>query len=257
MSRPSVFITGAAAGIGRTAALHFARQGWFVGAYDVDEAGLSSLKAELGDGMTGRLDVCNYDAWTHSLEAFFTAAGGRLDVLVNNAGILSSGPFENTPIARHHLMVDVNLKGMMNGCHAALPWLQKTSDSRVINLASASAIYGQPSLATYSATKFAVRGLTEALDLEWQHFGIRVMSVWPLFVQTAMVSDMDAKSIKALGVQLTPQHVAAVILQVALYRGRPKVHWPVGLQGKLFQQSSKYSPEWLNRMVNAYIAGKH
>ena len=76
-----------------------------------------------------------------------------------------------------------------------------------------------------------MRGLTEALDLEWQHFGIRVMSVWPLFVQTAMVSDMDAKSIKALGVQLTPQHVAAVILQVALYQGRPKVHWPVGLQG--------------------------
>lgn len=257
MSRPSLFITGAAAGIGRTTALHFARQGWFVGAFDVDEVGLASLRAEMGDGMTGRLDVCDYDAWTRALETFFRAAGGRLDVLVNNAGILSSGPFEATPIARHHFMVDVNLKGVQNGCHAALPWLQQTPDSRVINLASASAIYGQPSLATYSATKFAVRGLTEALDLEWHQFGIRVMSVWPLFVQTAMVNDMDAKSIKALGVKLTPQDVAEVILQAAQHKGRPKVHWPVGLQSKLFQQTSKYSPEWLNRFINFHIAAKH
>lgn len=257
MSRPSLFITGAAAGIGRTTALHFARQGWFVGAFDVDEVGLASLRAEMGEGMTGRLDVCDYEAWTRALERFFHAAGGRLDVLVNNAGILSSGPFEATPIARHHLMVDVNLKGVQNGCHAALPWLQQTPGSRVINLASASAIYGQPSLATYSATKFAVRGLTEALDLEWHQFGIRVMSVWPLFVQTAMVNGMDAKSIKALGVKLTPQDVAEVIWQAARYNGRPKVHWPVGLQSKLFQQTSKYSPEWLNRFINFHIAAKH
>ncbi len=257
MSRPSIFITGAAACIGRATALQFARQGWFVGAFDVDEVGLASLKVEMGSGMTGRLDVCDYEAWTGAMEAFFRAAGGRLDVLVNNAGILSSGPFEATPIARHHLMVDVNLKGVQNGCHAALPWLQQTSGSRVINLASASAIYGQPSLATYSATKFAVRGLTEALDLEWHQFGIRVMSVWPLFVQTAMVNDMDARSIKALGVKLSPQDVAEVIWQAAQYKGRPKVHWPVGLQSKLFQQTSKYSPEWLNRFINFHIAARH
>ena len=119
------------------------------------------------------------------------------------------------------------------------------------------AIYGQPSLATYSATKVAVRGLTEALDLEWHQFGIRVMSVWPLFVQTAMVNDMDAMSIKALGVKLTPQDVAEVIWQAAQHKGRPKVHWPVGLQSKLFQQTSKYSPEWLNRFINFHIAAKH
>lgn len=257
MSRPSIFITGAAAGIGRATALHFARQGWFVGGFDVDEVGLASLKAELGECMVGKLDVSDYAAWEKAVQSFFLAAGNRLDVLLNNAGILASGPFEHTPIARHHLMVDINIKGVMNGCHAALPWLQKTAGSRVINLASASAIYGQPSLATYSATKFAVRGLTEALDLEWHKFGIRVMSVWPLFVQTAMVTDMDAKSIKALGVQLTADDVARVIWQVASYQGRPKVHWPVGLKSLLLQQTSKYSPDWLNRFINFHVATKH
>lgn len=257
MKRPSIFITGAAAGIGRAAALHFSRQGWFVGAFDVDEVGLAGLKAELGECVTGKLDVCDYTAWEMALESFFVAAGGRLDVLLNNAGILASGPYENTPIERHHLIVDINIKGVMNGCHAALPWLQRTPRSRVINMASASAIYGQPSLATYSATKFAVRGLTEALDLEWQQFGIRVMSVWPLFVQTAMVDGMDAKSISALGVKLTAQDVANVIWQAAMHDGRPKVHWPVGLQSKLFQQTSKYSPEWLNRFINFHIAARH
>jgi NAD(P)-dependent dehydrogenase (short-subunit alcohol dehydrogenase family) len=83
--------------------------------------------------------------------------------------------------------VDVNVKGVLNGCHLAKPYLLRTPGERVINLSSGSAEYGQASLATYWATKFAVRGLTEALNVEWQADGIPVMDVMPLCARTAMV----------------------------------------------------------------------
>jgi len=259
MSRPSIFITGAAAGIGRATALLFARQGWFVGLFDMDEAGVQALAAELGaeNALAGALNVTEADAWQPALATFF-ARTRRLDLLLNNAGILASGPFAEIPLSRQHLIVDVNIKGVLNGCHAALPFLRQTPGARVINMASASAIYGQPSLATYSATKFAVRGFTEALDLEWAAFGIKVMDIMPLFVSTHMVDGMNAKSLKSMGVKLTAEDVAATIWEATTYTGRtPRVHWTVGLQARLLLATSGLSPAWLNRMLTRIIATDH
>lgn len=256
MPQRSIFITGAAAGIGRAAAERFAREGWLVGLYDLDTEGVTALAAELGPNtVAGYLNVAEADAWQPALASFVRQAGGRLDVLLNNAGILASGPFGSVPLSRQHQIVDVNIKGVMNGCYTALPFLRQTRGSRVINMASASAIYGQPSLATYSATKFAVRGLTEALDLEWQEFGIRVMDIMPLFVATHMVDGMNAKSIKTLGVKLTADDVAATIWEAANYRGlTPHVHWTVGLQTRLFFTTTGLSPVWLSRLITRFIA---
>lgn len=258
MARSSIFITGAAAGIGQAVARLFAAKGWFVGLYDVDQAGVERLAAELGaeNALAGRLDVTDPAGWEQALAAF-QAKAGRLDVLLNNAGILASGPLESVPLARLHLIVDINVKGVLNGCYQALPYLKKTPGARVINMASASAIYGQPSLAVYSASKFAVRGLTEALDLEWQAHGIRVMDVLPLFVQTGMVKDMNAKSIGKLGVGLAADDVAATIWQAATHNGKPRVHWLVGLQTRLFYTAASLSPDWLNRLITRRIATDH
>ena len=96
----------------------------------------------------------------------------------------------------------------------------------MVNLCSASAIYGQPELATYSATKFGVRGLTEALELEWRRYGIRVIAMWPLFVATPMVDGMETASTKRLGVHLTAEDVAAAIYSATHPR-------PAGLPGAL------------------------
>lgn len=259
MSRQSIFITGAAAGIGQATARLFAAQGWFVGLFDIDEAGVQALARELGPEHTfaAKLDVCNPNAWQQALAGFVEKAG-RLDVLLNNAGILTSGPLTDTPLARQHLMIDINIKGVLNGCYLALPYLQQTSASRVINLCSASALYGQPSLAVYSATKFAVRGLTEALDLEWADYGIRVMDVLPLFVQTGMVNNMNADSIKNMGVHLTSADVAHTILQAARYTGRlPKVHWTVGASTRLFYALSGAAPDIVSRTINQFISRHH
>ncbi|WP_447503016.1 SDR family NAD(P)-dependent oxidoreductase, partial [Acinetobacter pittii] len=102
---------------------------------------------------------------------------------------------------------NINVNGVINGCHAALPYLKQASFARVINLSSASAIYGQADLISYSASKFAVRGITEGLDVEWKKYGIRVLDVMPLFVQTAMVNNMDAGTIQNMGIDLTPNDI--------------------------------------------------
>ncbi len=255
---PTVFISGAAAGIGRATALEFARRGYRVGAYDIDLGGLATLRDEItsrgGDVAIGGLDVTEATDWEEQLAAF-TGASRRLDILVNNAGILSSGRFEEIPLATQRKIVEVNVCGAMAGLHTAFPYLRDTHGAQVVNLCSASAIYGQPELATYSATKFAVRGLTEALELEWRRYGIRVIAMWPLFVQTAMVDGVETGSTKSLGVHLTPDDVAQAIYS-ATHPGREwltKVHYPVGLQTKLFASVAQVSPNWVQRLMNKTV----
>jgi NAD(P)-dependent dehydrogenase (short-subunit alcohol dehydrogenase family) len=259
MTQRSILITGAAAGIGAATARLFHRHGWLVGLYDVDVAGVERLAAELGGHVaTGHLDVSKAEEWEAAMAAFTTRSGGRLDVLFNNAGILSSGPFESLPQARLKAIVDVNVTGVINGCHAAFPFLRSTKGACVVNMSSASAIYGQPNLAVYSSTKFAVRGLTEALDLEWKPHGIRVMDMMPLFVQTSMVQGMDAKAIGRLGVRLGPEDVAQGVYEaVNDYSLLPRVHRLVGSQVKFFYKMAGLLPDWLARIVNGQIANNH
>ena len=255
-SRPCVFITGAATGIGRAAARLFNQRGWFVGLADIDEAGLMALSVELGEthSLKMSLDVKSPEEWRAALTNFHDRAG-RLDVLVNNAGILISGPFETNPLERHHAVVDINLKGVLNGCYLAKPYLASTPGAHVINLSSTAAIYGQASLATYSTTKFAIRGLTEALNIEWQDDDIRVMDIMPLFVQTGMVTGIDARSMDRLGVRLTAGDVAKVIWTAATYQGSfGKVHWPVGFMATWLFRLTSLGPDRLSRFIARWIA---
>ncbi len=253
--KKAVFITGAGAGIGLATARAFAKQGWFVGLYDRDEAAVKKLALELGSehALAGKLDVTDVKGWEKSLATFFGRTN-RLDVLINNAGVLFSGPFENITIQQHKQIFDVNVQGVVNGCHSALQYLKQTPHSRVVNVSSASAIYGQPSLATYSASKFAIRGLTEGLDNEWRVHGIRVVDVMPLFVQTALVTDMDAASFRKLGVHLTPQDVADAIIRVATGRSLlTPTHTPVGLSTRVLYAVSGLAPDRLNHWLNGFV----
>ncbi len=258
-----MLVTGAAAGIGRATVERLLAAGCRVGAYDVDTAGLATLADDQADAVadgrlvTGRLDVTDATAWGERLAEFTAPVGGVLDVLVNNAGILSSGRFEEIPLARQRLMVDINVGGVLNGCHAAHPYLVAAPNPQVVNLCSASAIYGQAELATYSATKFAVRGLTEALDLEWADQGIRLTALWPLFVDTGMVVGMDTGTTRSLGVRLTAVDVADAVLEAIdaprrrLGRG---LHRGVGRQARAMLSASSLTPAWALRAVNARYA---
>lgn len=260
MSKPrkSIFITGAAAGIGRATALRFAAAGWRVGLYDVDLLGVKALATQIGpQAVVGKLDVTNEAAFAKALADFAEPTDGRIDVLFNNAGVLSTGDFEAMPIARCHVLIDINAKGVVNGCHAALPYL-KAAKGRVINMASASAIYGAPAFAVYSATKFFVRGLTEALNIEWARHGVTVCDVMPLFVDTPMVQALTDKpqSITSLGVRLTADDIAAVVYQAATQAAwRSPVHWLPGAQTRALAMLNKLMPQRLARASNKYFSG--
>lgn len=254
--RQCILITGAAKGIGRATARLFVQHGWFVGLGDIDTKSLDMLCEELGadNALAMQLDVTQPNDWNAILARFYQRTG-RLDVLINNAGILISGNFESNPLACHHALVDVNISGVLNGCYLSLPYLRKTSGARVINLSSSSAMYGQASLATYSATKFAVRGLTEALNIEWQKYGISVVDIMPLFVQTEMITDMDARSIEVFGAKLTAEDVAQTIWRAATQGNRyNKVHWPVGTLSTWLLRLNDVTPAWLKRFIAKRIS---
>ena len=149
--RKAVFITGAASGIGLAAARRFAAEGWFVGLADIDAAGLPAALVAIGpaNGATFRLDVRDRAAWTAALADFAGLTEGRLNVLLNNAGVARFGPFDSHDDADIDLLLDVNIKGVVHGARAGLPWLKATPGSRLINISSCAGLYGSPGLAVY------------------------------------------------------------------------------------------------------------
>jgi NAD(P)-dependent dehydrogenase (short-subunit alcohol dehydrogenase family) len=189
----SVFVTGGASGLGLALAQVFAAEGWLVGLADIDEAGLERAAARLGGDISlHRLDVRDPAAWTRELARFAERSKGRLDVLVNNAGVFLFGPFESADPAAAGALIDINVKGVVFGAMAALPYLKATPSSVLINIASAVSIYGTPQMALYSASKFAVRGLSEALEQEFAPLGVRVACMLPAVIDTPLLDKATA-----------------------------------------------------------------
>jgi len=195
-ARQCIFITGAGSGIGRATAKLFAAKGWFVGAYDVDTAGLESLQSELGAGdcLARRLDVTDKVDFDAAVAEFGERTGGRLDLLFNNAGIGHGGWLEDVPYEATLRVVQVNLVGVLNGIYAALPLLKNTANSLCFTTSSSSATYGMPGIAVYSATKHAVKGLTEALAVEFSRCGVRAADVLPGLIDTAILRSTPVHS---------------------------------------------------------------
>lgn len=253
----SIFITGGAAGIGLATAERFGREGWTVGVYDVNKEALDKVKADHPDWIVGELDVRDSAQWTHALGEFTEKTGGKLDVLDNNAGILHEGLITEIAPDAIKRQIDIDALGVALGAQAAHPYLKATPGSHLVNIASASAIYGQPGIAVYSATKFFVAGLTEALELEWEHDDIRVVSIWPLWAKTALAAN-DAKSTKTLGVRITPEQVADKVWESVHPTRQDKLlhrtSYSVGTQTLVLGNAAKFIPNVLNRAVNKLIA---
>lgn len=241
MSQPRrIFITGAGAGIGAETARLFARNGWIVGASDVNEAALGALQRELGAERVSvhPADVRDRASVESAVRDFAASADGRLDALFANAGVLFMGPDETITPAQKDLLVDVNVKGVIHTIDAAFPFLRKTPGAHVVAMASTSAEYGSPQHAVYGATKFFVRGLTEALNIEYREHGIQVSAIYVAYVQTGMVFDAQVKpaSIERLGVKITPQRVAATVWKAA--HGN-RVHWRVGMDARMINFAAR------------------
>lgn len=250
----TILISGAAAGIGAATARRFHAAGWHLGLLDVNESALVELAAELGERVWWQpLDVSDPQAVADTLAAFAAAHDGHLRVLFNCAGILKTGAFADIAPAQHRAIIDINVSGLLMLTHAAFPFLRATTDACVINMSSASAVYGVPDFASYSASKFAVRGLTEALNVEWQQYGIRVLDIMPPFVRTAMVAANHSPIMDRLGVDLSADDVAAVVWQAANDRGQ-QVHWPVGRQFRATMLANKLLPVALTRGLMRWLS---
>jgi 3alpha(or 20beta)-hydroxysteroid dehydrogenase len=183
-----VLITGAARGQGAAATRRFVAEGARVMISDVlDEEG-KALAEELGEATWYQsLDVGDEQAWadaTAQLERVF----GRMDVLVNNAGVLFFAELEQTTLADYERVIRTNQIGTFLGMRAAVPMLKRVGGGSIVNLSSVEGIGGMPLLTAYSASKFAIRGMTKVAAMELAPFGIRVNSVHPGAVDTSMVS---------------------------------------------------------------------
>lgn len=253
-SAKSIFITGAASGIGRATALRFAGKGWYVGLFDLDEDGLEKLREEIGgdQACSQFLDVTDSHSVDKALSFFATNTDGKIDLLFNCAGILRTGEFETVPLEAQLKIIEVNAMGVVNCCHQALPYLRKSDNACVVNVGSASGIYGVPGFATYSASKHFVRGLTEALSIEWQRHGIRVVDVMPPFVRTAMVAENPHPIVDRLGVNLVPEDVAAEVEKAA---GGQGPHYVMGASIRLMDAVQRLLPQGLRRAFMKSVVG--
>ena len=233
---PTAVITGAASGIGLATAQRLYRAGFIVGLLDVNPQGLENA-ARLVRGKNdydGTLrvhvatcDIRDQDQCRSAIAKLVEKAGGKLDVLFNNAGILQVGKFVNMPLQQQLKQVQVNLNGVCIATRAALPALQATAGSVVVNMASSSSFYGCPSHAVYSATKHGVRALTEALSIELESSGVRVVDVNVSYVKTPMVSDLPKTSVALRDVSSwrTPDEVAATVERAIMSPDPGRLHY--------------------------------
>lgn len=223
MAQRSIFITGGGSGIGRATALHFAAKGWFVGIGDISETGMAETLSLISGNAkwSGKLDVRDRARWDEALAEFAAAAGGRIDVLVNNAGIGTGGSLSELDPDEIDRCLDINLKGVLYGAQAAYPYLKASAPgAALVNIASAAGIAGSSGMSVYCATKFGVRAVTESLDAEWAEDRITVASVCPSFIETPLLNGTGNRKsneairerVKAAGLEITPvEHVAQAI----------------------------------------------
>lgn len=248
--KKTIFITGAASGIGLAAAHHFSKLGYFVGMADLNLPLLKETTAQWGNKNIRlyALDVSDFTQAKKVIDEFCSENNNQLSVLLNNAGILEIGAFEDISNELHARILNVNVMGVINLSQAAYPYLKNNTQSTIINMSSASSDYGVPELASYSASKFAVKAITEALELEWIKYGIRVCDVQPPFVATNMLSSQkeSAKVLERLGTNLTAEDVVAVIEKQVR---TPKTHRTVSMFYGVLHALSSISPAFVNRFV--------
>ena len=185
-------ITGAASGIGRATAALFHAEGAKVAASDRNEAGLKALGPDAD--LTLGHDVTDEARWREVVDEVM-AAFGRLDILVNSAGIATLGNIETTTLTDFRKVSAVNAEGVFLGCREAVRAMKETGGS-IVNLSSVAGIIGDASSLAYCASKGAVRLLTKsaALHCARARYGIRVNSVHPSFAETPMVLDGIARA---------------------------------------------------------------
>jgi 3alpha(or 20beta)-hydroxysteroid dehydrogenase len=218
-------VTGAAGGIGAAAARRLAREGARLLLTDADVAGARRVAKELGDERAAALghDVTSEEQWqavlAHALEAH-----GRVDVLLNNAGVFLAKPLTETSVEEFRRVLDVNVTGVFLGMRTVAPAMIERHAGSVINISSVAGLIGPPFLTAYAASKWAVRGMTKVAAKELAQSGVRVNSLHPGQIDTDMntrqrerTPELIDKLIKGIPLRRIgqPEEVAEAIVYLA------------------------------------------
>ena len=260
-------ITGTSTGIGLATSLHLARNGYrvFAGMRNLAKAEAldSAAQAESLAVEVIELDVCSTESVTEAFAAVQRA--GAVDVLVNNAGIGGASPLELTPEAEHRQMFETNYFGAVRCIQEVLPSMRERGTGCIVNITSAVGLLATPNQIAYSASKWALECLGEALAHEVYRFGVRVVNVEPgvimtnIFENSAEQTRYDKTSpyqpimrrngkVFAAGFKraVPPERVAEVILQAVETRDY-RLRWPVGADAEGFMAARNRVPaeDWV------------
>lgn len=240
-----VLITGGARGIGAATAKLLAARGARVWIGDVDEDTCLQTAAELGV-CGGWLDVTSPASWRDML-ARIEASEGPLDVLVNNAGVMPLGAFEAETEQVRDLILDVNVRGVLNGMQAVLPGMARRGRGHVVNVASMAGMIPVPGMLTYNASKFAALGASLSARREYAGTGVAVSAVLPSAVRT----ELTAGAPLGAGMPtVDPEDVAAAILAVLRSRAarRSVPRWVAPAWS-----TTAFVPEWLQSLARRLL----
>lgn len=187
-------ISGGARGMGASEAQLFVDEGARVMITDVlDDVGAATAARLSPDGSTCRFvhhDVTSEDEWAAAVAAA-VGAFGQIDILVNNAGIFERGSIFDTSLADYRRTIDINQVGVFLGMKAVAPHMIERKKGSIINISSVAGLAGTPGFLAYGASKWAVRGMTKGVAKELAPFGVRVNSIHPGIIDTAMLQAFD------------------------------------------------------------------
>lgn len=263
----TVVVTGAGSGIGRELALLCARRGARVALCDISEQSLAetadSVRLVGAKVLTHVVDVADTAAM-NAFAADVFERFGAVDLLVNNAGIGVVAGFLDTSAEDWQRLVSINLMGVVHGCDAFLPaMIARGTGGRVVNVSSAAGVLANPQLTAYSATKFAVFGLSEALRMQLRRHGIGVTAVCPGVINTSITrstpirgsGDLAARRERMAALYqkrgYTAERVARNILRAV---DRNKAVAPIAAEAHLMYWLSRLTPpaaRWLSTRLAA------
>lgn len=257
-------ITGAASGLGRALAVKLANEGFKIGVVDINrdeaEKTLEMIKNAGSSGEVFLCDVTNLNEIESMADHFFNA-WGKIGMLVNNAGVMCAGLTGDTPIEEWKRIIDINLWGVIYGCHVFVPRMKNQGAGQIVNIASIAGIIPPIEQASYNVSKAGVIGLSETLRLELAPFNIGVSAVCPLSVKTNILKDLreDDKYLKSLwgaafaNQKLTPEKYAGRVVKAVK---KNRLYIMSHVMGKIFWLNKRLAPFTLTRVLT-YLSRKN